>query len=90
MSKKRESKDESKTLADFSLRQIAEAFSDTLRDLTGNVYEVEVLGLDRRPKGELMANLFEIADVRLRIRQHHEDGDDVDVDDTQPRRTLGG
>jgi hypothetical protein len=88
MTKKPKPQDEPKTIADFSLREMASVFASALLDLTGKVYEVEVLALDRRPKGELSAELFEIADLRIRLREHHEDGEDID--DTQPRRTLGG
>jgi hypothetical protein len=79
------------TLADFSFRQIAGEFASALLDLTGNVYEVEILSLDRRPKGVPSAALFEIADLRIRVREHREDSDNSEaIDDTQPTRVLGG
>ena len=74
------------TLVDFSLRRIGEAFEASLRKLTGKSYEVEVLALDRRPKGEVSADLYEIADLRVRVREHSDDGQDIE--DTQPTRTL--
>jgi hypothetical protein len=77
-----------KTLSDFSLRQIAGEFASGLLNLTGNVYEVEVLALDRRPKGVLSAELYEIADVTIRVRQSHEDQGSNEIDDTQPTRVL--
>ena len=84
MGKKLETK--AGTLADFSLRRIGEEFEAALRKLTGKDYEVEILALDRRPKGELSADLYEIADLRVRVRERSED--DQDIEDTQPTRTL--
>ena len=77
-----------KSLSDFSLRQIASEFASALLDLTGNVYEVEVLALDLRPKGVLSAELYEIADLTIRVRQHREDEGNDEIDDTQPTRVL--
>lgn len=74
------------TLADFSLRQIGAEFEAALCKLTGKDYQVEVLALDRRPKGELSAELYEIADLRVRVRERS--NDEQDIEDTQPTRTL--
>lgn len=84
MGKKLETK--ARTLADFSLRQLGEEFEIALRKLTGKAYSVEILALDKRPKGELAADLYEIADLRVRVREHQDD--QPDIEETQPTRTL--
>lgn len=54
-------------LADHDKREIASAFGDALLDLTGRVYAVEILTLERHPD--------DVTEIRLRVRRVDDSGD---------------
>jgi hypothetical protein len=55
-------------LQKFSFEQIEGAFAKALQELTGQPYEVEIRSLNRHPKYEHSAALFDRVDMRLRVK----------------------
>ncbi len=60
---------DSRRLHKFSLEDIQTAIGKALQGLTGKPYTVEVRSVDRHPKNEHSAALFDVVDFHLRVKE---------------------
>jgi len=60
---------DSRRLCKYSLEEIQEAIGKALQELTGKAYSVEVRSLDRHPRGELSAGMYDVVDLNIRIKE---------------------